>query len=129
MLTARGQVVNRVVGLKLGADDYLSILVEAMELLARVEALLRRAGQTPAAATNTRRPHARSMYMLRGCGRTRSEPEAAAAHPDGARSRLQVRRLSYGTGDEAPLVLDHGLKRGTPVATKSPVLRVTSVRP
>jgi two-component system alkaline phosphatase synthesis response regulator PhoP len=43
MLTARGQVVDRVVGLKLGADDYLVKPFEAIELLARVEALLRRA--------------------------------------------------------------------------------------
>ncbi len=49
MLTARGQVVDRVVGLKLGADDYLIKPFEALELLARIEALLRRAGQTPAA--------------------------------------------------------------------------------
>lgn len=47
MLTARGQVVDRVVGLKLGADDYLTKPFESMELLARVEALLRRAS-TPA---------------------------------------------------------------------------------
>jgi two-component system alkaline phosphatase synthesis response regulator PhoP len=43
MLTARTQVVDRVVGLKLGADDYLTKPFEMMELLARIEALLRRA--------------------------------------------------------------------------------------
>ncbi len=43
MLTARDQVVDRVVGLKIGADDYLTKPFEMIELLARIEALLRRA--------------------------------------------------------------------------------------
>jgi DNA-binding response OmpR family regulator len=43
MLTARGEVIDRVLGLKLGADDYLVKPFATMELLARVEALLRRA--------------------------------------------------------------------------------------
>jgi two-component system alkaline phosphatase synthesis response regulator PhoP len=43
MLTARGQVVDRVVGLKLGADDYVTKPFEMIELLARIEALFRRA--------------------------------------------------------------------------------------
>jgi two-component system alkaline phosphatase synthesis response regulator PhoP len=43
MLTARGQVVDKVIGLKLGADDYLTKPFEMIELLARIESLLRRA--------------------------------------------------------------------------------------
>jgi DNA-binding response OmpR family regulator len=41
MLTARGQVADRVLGLRLGADDYLAKPFEMVELLARVDARLR----------------------------------------------------------------------------------------
>jgi len=47
MLTARGHVNDRVKGLKTGADDYLIKPFEVAELLARMEALLRRANNSP----------------------------------------------------------------------------------
>ena len=51
MLTARGQVGEKVVGLKLGADDYLTKPFEMLELLARIESLLRRPAASSAAFT------------------------------------------------------------------------------
>ncbi|MGH9309115.1 MAG: response regulator transcription factor [Vicinamibacterales bacterium] len=47
VLTARGQVVDKVVGLKLGADDYVTKPFEMLELLARIEAKLRRPSPPP----------------------------------------------------------------------------------
>ncbi len=49
MLTAKGETIDKVLGLKLGADDYLTKPFEVIELLARIEALLRR---SPAQAQN-----------------------------------------------------------------------------
>jgi len=51
MLTARGDVMDRVVGLELGADDYLPKPFEPRELLVRVQTILRRARSTPASAS------------------------------------------------------------------------------
>ena len=47
-LTAKGSTEDKVKGLKLGADDYLTKPFEIVELLARVESILRRAGKTQA---------------------------------------------------------------------------------
>ncbi len=49
MLTARGDVMDRVVGLEIGADDYLPKPFEPRELVARLQTVLRRRVQTPQA--------------------------------------------------------------------------------
>ncbi len=56
MLTARGQVTDKVIGLKLGADDYLTKPFEMLELLARIEALLRRSASAA--------PHRLDTYQV-----------------------------------------------------------------
>ena len=54
MLTVAGDTIDRVVGLESGADDYVAKPFEPRELVARVKALLRRAGRTRAAAAADR---------------------------------------------------------------------------
>jgi two-component system, OmpR family, response regulator len=51
MLTARGDVMDRVVGLEIGADDYVPKPFEPRELLARLQTVLRRARSAPPAPT------------------------------------------------------------------------------
>jgi two-component system, OmpR family, alkaline phosphatase synthesis response regulator PhoP len=82
MLTARGQVVDKVVGLKLGADDYLTKPFEMIELLARVEALLRRA---PAAA-----PQQSEAYRF---GSIKIDFRRAEVERDGARIELSAKEF------------------------------------
>ena len=53
MLTARGEEIDRVAGLTLGADDYVVKPFSPRELMARVKAILRRTGAPPAPAANT----------------------------------------------------------------------------
>jgi two-component system OmpR family response regulator len=55
MLTGKGDTVDRVVGLELGADDYLAKPFELRELLARVRAVLRRASGAEASPATGRR--------------------------------------------------------------------------
>jgi len=47
MLTAKGEEVDRVLGLEMGADDYMSKPFSPRELIARVKAVLRRSGEKP----------------------------------------------------------------------------------
>jgi two-component system alkaline phosphatase synthesis response regulator PhoP len=88
MLTARGQIVDKVVGLKLGADDYLAKPFEMIELLARVEALLRRAPGESAQAEDGTYEFGRVVVDLR-----RSEVRRDGAPVD--LSALEFRLLRH----------------------------------
>jgi DNA-binding response OmpR family regulator len=75
MLTARGDTMDRVVGLEIGADDYMSKPFEPRELLARLRAILRR------------RPSARGSDVLR-FGRLEIDRGARAVRVDGTERSL-----------------------------------------
>lgn len=66
MLTAKGEEIDKVVGLKLGADDYITKPFGIHELLARIDAVLRRAQrvQSPAAEDKAKAPFAFADFMV-----------------------------------------------------------------
>ncbi|ABD54931.1 response regulator [Jannaschia sp. CCS1] len=72
MLTAKGDPMDRIIGLEIGADDYLPKPFEPRELLARLRAVMRR-GQTS--------PHAGSTPLQ--FGRLQIDPGAMVARVDG----------------------------------------------
>ena len=66
MLTARSAELDRVLGLELGADDYLTKPFSAMELVARVKALLRRSQRQMAAPSVPEVLRFKQLYIDRG---------------------------------------------------------------
>lgn len=83
ILTGRGDTIDKVVGLELGADDYVTKPFDLRELLARIKSVLRRAESTP---------------------RESAEPESARF--SGFELRLREHRLCDADGAEIPLT--HG---------------------
>jgi two-component system, OmpR family, response regulator len=78
MLTAMGEETDRIIGLELGADDYVPKPFNPRELLARIRAVLRRAGD---GATSRTEPAARA---LRFSGWTLDPARRRLLNPDGA---------------------------------------------
>ncbi len=116
ILTARGDEIDRIVGLELGADDYLGKPSNPRELIARIKAVLRRsqsgAGSLPRNdqksvqfGDNTLDPAARTLTRA-----GRSEPLssgefallwALVSHPNRSLSRDQLLNLAFGRDHEA----------------------------
>src|SRR5919198_425152 len=85
ILTARGEEADKVLGFRLGADDYVTKPFGVLELLARIEALLRR-GREPY------RRHAR----CRAAAQARARSGTATPHPHGLEGGIQVSALTAG---------------------------------
>ncbi|MDQ1524725.1 MAG: two-component system, OmpR family, alkaline phosphatase synthesis response regulator PhoP [Pyrinomonadaceae bacterium] len=90
MLTARGQVVDKVVGLKIGADDYITKPFEMMELLARIEALLRRVPPAQPGAAGVISGAATDVYQF---GVIRADFRRAEVTREGAPLELSAREF------------------------------------
>jgi two-component system OmpR family response regulator len=89
MLTARGDETDRIVGLEMGADDYVAKPFNPRELLARVKSVLRRARSLP---DNLRTPEVRSYHfagwMLDTISRNLTAPNGVVVALSGTEYRL-----------------------------------------
>jgi two-component system, OmpR family, phosphate regulon response regulator OmpR len=80
LLTARSEEVDRVLGLEMGADDYLGKPFSARELLARIRAVLRRVSDTPLGNNTLRDSVAIGQWMF--------DPKARSLVKDGGEQRV-----------------------------------------
>ena len=99
MLTARGEEIDRIVGLEMGADDYLAKPFNPRELVARIKAVLRRTGRVPGGGEGE------ISGILSGA---ESRRWAADAHPEvvtfaGWALDIAARRLTAPDGTLVPL--------------------------
>jgi DNA-binding response OmpR family regulator len=109
MLTARDSEVDRVVGLELGADDYVTKPFSPREVVARVKAILRRADASPEAAPSRLRSGALEIDLARREVAINDEPVTLAtrefdllayfvSHPGLVLSRQQLLDGVWGAG-------------------------------
>jgi two-component system OmpR family response regulator len=114
MLTARGESVDRVVGLEVGADDYVAKPFDPRELVARIRTVLRRASTAPGSATQTRlRGWSFDGWTFDAVRRELRDPEGAIV----ALSSLEFRLLE--------LLLQHANQ----VLTRDRIMEATAGRP
>jgi DNA-binding response OmpR family regulator len=95
MLTARGEEMDRVLGLELGADDYVAKPFAPRELVARVRALLRRAAPAEAASGQPARRLGFAGWVLDPARRDLTAPDGAAVDLSGAEYDLLLAFLEH----------------------------------
>ena len=94
MLTAKGEAMDRIVGLEIGADDYVAKPFEPRELVARIRSVLRRAGKA-LAATDEDALYEFDGWQLDPLKRKLTDPEGTVVPISSAEFRLLVAFLTH----------------------------------
>jgi len=95
LLTARGEATDRIVGLEIGADDYVVKPFEPRELVARIRSVLRRASKAPAAAPEEDAVYEFDGWRLDPLKRRLTDPEGTVVPISSAEFRLLVAFLTH----------------------------------
>ena len=136
MLTTAGEAVDRIVGLELGADDYVSKPYELRELLARVRAVLRRAQPVAAAPAAMAMPAAAGHRQARFGDRTLDLDQRKLFAADGAEIEITAAEYDllalFARHPNRPLnrdqIMEQAHNRGWDVFDRSIDLRVMRLR-
>ena len=95
LLTARGEATDRIVGLEIGADDYVTKPFEPRELVARIRSVLRRASKGAAAATEEEHDFLFDGWRLDPLKRKLTDPEGAVVAISSVEFRLLMAFLEH----------------------------------
>jgi len=127
ILTAKGDPIDRIIGIEMGADDYLAKPFEPRELLARVGAVLRRTGASSATATGGK-PVRFGPYVFT------EDAMTLTRHGDGI--ELSSREFALLSGLAAHIgrpvsrarIIDHAFGRDAEVTDRAVDVQVTRLR-
>ena len=143
MLTTAGEAIDRIVGLEMGADDYLPKPFELRELLARVRAVLRRSHAVPAASASAAlappaaaQPPAQTTHQVPFGDRLLDLDQRKLFAPDGTEIEITAAEFDllalFARHPNRPLNRDHIMEqahnRGWDVFDRSIDLRVMRLR-
>jgi len=95
LLTAKGEATDRIVGLEIGADDYVVKPFEPRELVARIRSVLRRSAKQPATAIEEDALYEFEGWLLDPLKRRLTDPEGTVVPLSSAEFRLLVAFLSH----------------------------------
>lgn len=130
MLTARGEAIDRILGLELGADDYLAKPFDPRELAARIRAILRRAGGAGEAVADVAVPAKLQIgHLLLEPRRRRVSLSGADIDVTGAEFRvLQILIEAAGQPVERKLLTERALGRKLTLYDRSIDTHVSNLR-